>query len=60
MESLGHHLDRRIAPRQWEGGAACVWQSSGGWVGRCYYLGTNKEVFGEETYAIYQALHALD
>lgn len=37
-------------------GAACVWQYAGGWAWRRYHLGTNRGVFGTETYAIYQAL----
>ena len=46
-----------------EGGdvaAACVWLSPSGWTGRCFYLGTNKEVFDAKTFAIYQALRVLD
>ena len=45
-----------------EVGAACVWQSpaSGGWTGRRFYLGMNKEVFDAETFAIYQALRVVD
>ena len=41
-------------------GAACVWQTSGGWDGRCFHLRDNKEVFDAETYAIAQALNILD
>ena len=41
-------------------GAACVWRTQEGWTGRRYHLGTNKEVFEVETFAIYQALRALD
>ena len=37
-------------------GAAFVWQSPGGWSGRCFHLGNNKEVFDAEVFAIYQAL----
>ena len=41
-------------------GAACVWQSpSGDWTGRRYHLGTNKEVFDAEVFAIYQALRVI-
>ena len=36
-----------------EVGAACVWQSPGGWTGRRFHLGTNKEVFDAEVFAIY-------
>ena len=39
---------------------ACVCQSPSGWTGRRFYLGTNKEVFDAETFAIYQALRVLD
>lgn len=42
------------------GVGACVWQTPAGWTGRRIYLGSNKEVFGAETYAIYPALRALD
>ena len=31
-----------------------------GWTGRRFQLGTNKEVFDAEAFAIYQALRALD
>ena len=41
-------------------GAACVWRTQKGWTGCRYHLGTKKEVFGAETIANYQALHALD
>ena len=41
-------------------GAACVWQTPVGWTGRRFHLGTNKEVFNAESYAIYQALRILD
>ena len=37
-----------------------VWETPGGWTGRRFHLGTNKEVFGAEVYAVYQALLALD
>lgn len=40
-------------------GAAVVWQTPGGWAGRRYRLGSNKEVFDAGTYAIYQALRTL-
>ena len=43
-----------------EVGAACDWQSPSDWTGRRFYLGTNKEVFDAETFAIYQALRILD
>ena len=43
-----------------EVGAACVWQSPNGWTGRRFHLGTNKEVFDAEKFAIYQALRVLD
>ena len=33
-----------------------VWKSPGGWSGRCFHLGNNKEVFDAEVFAIYQAL----
>ena len=38
-------------------GAACAWQMEEGWTGRRFHLGTNKEVFDAEIYAIYQAQH---
>ena len=41
--------DRRV-------GAAFVWRSGGRWAGRRFHPGTNKEVFGAEVFAIYQAL----
>ena len=37
-------------------GAAFVWRSGGHWAGRRFHLGTNKEVFDAEVFAIYQAL----
>ena len=37
-------------------GAAFVWRSAGGWSRRRFHLGTNKEVFDAEVFAIYQAL----
>jgi ribonuclease HI len=41
-------------------GVTCVWRTLEGWTGCRYNLGTNKEVFDAETFAIYQALRALD
>ena len=42
-------------------GAACVWRSpGGGWTGRRFQLGRNKEVFDAEVFAIWQALRALE
>ena len=38
-------------------GAAYVWRTASGWTGRLYH---RKEVFGAESYAICQALRALD
>ena len=37
-------------------GAACVWRTQEGWAGRRFRrLGSNKEVFGAQVFAIYQA-----
>ena len=42
-------------------GAACVWRSpKGGWTGRRFQLGKNKEVFDAEVFAVWQALRALE
>ena len=41
-------------------GAACTWQTEEGWTGRRFHLGTNKEVFDAEVYAIYQALSIFE
>ena len=42
-------------------GAACVWRSpEGGWTGRRFQLGTNKEVFDAEVFATWQALRILE
>ena len=41
-------------------GAVCAWETPSGWTGRRFHLGTNKEVFDAEVYAIYQALRNLD
>ena len=42
-------------------GAACVWRSpKGGWTGRRFQLGKNKEVFDAEVFAAWQALRALE
>ena len=41
-------------------GAACVWRTREGWTGRRFRLGSNKEAFDAETFAIYQALRAFD
>lgn len=40
-------------------GAVCVWKTPGVWAGRRFHLGTNKEVFDAEVFAIYQALIAI-
>ena len=50
-------MDRRLSTRRRQGGGVLCLGHVGG---RCYYLGTNKEVFDAETFAIYQALRALD
>ena len=41
-------------------GAAFVWRRPDGWAGRRFHLGTNREVFYAEVFAIYQALLWLD
>ena len=41
-------------------GAAVSWWSKGGWTGRGTYLGTNKEVFDAEVFAILQAVKLLN
>ena len=41
-------------------GAACAWQTEEGWTGKRFHLGTNKEVFDAEVYAIYQALRIFE
>ena len=42
-------------------GAACIWRSpEGGWTGRRFQLGKNKEVFDAEVFAVWQALRALE
>ena len=43
-------------------GAACAWRtpSANRWTGRRFHLGSNKEMFDAEVYAIYQALSIMD
>ena len=41
-------------------GAAVAWKEGGGWRGRNSYLGTNKEIFDAEVFAILQAVKALN
>ena len=41
-------------------GAAVAWWKDGGWTGRGTYLGTNKEVFGAEVFAILRAVRLLN
>ena len=43
-----------------EVGPACVWGNGEDWKGSRYHLGTNKEVFDAEAFAIYQALKACE
>ena len=43
-----------------EMGAVCVWRTQEGWTGRRFQLGTNKEVFDTEVFAIYLALRAVE
>ena len=50
----GSHLDSGKV------GAACDWETPSWWTGRRFHLGTNKEVFDAEVYAVYQALCSLD
>ena len=40
-------------------GAAVAWRAREGWDGRRYYLGSNKEVFDAEVFAIYRALQLI-
>ena len=40
--------------------AALQWQTSEGWTGKRFHLGTNKEAFDAEVYAIYQALRVFE
>ena len=44
----------------WAIGAACAWQTSEGWDGRRFHLGTNKKVFDAEAFAIYQTLKIFE
>lgn len=41
-------------------GAAFVWETPRGCTGQSFHLGTNKEAFGAEIYAIYRALRVLN
>ena len=42
-------------------GAACVLRSpEGGWTGRRFQLGRNKEVFDADVFAVWQTLRALE
>ena len=41
-------------------GAACVWETPGGWNGRRYHLGSNKEDFDAEVFAVYRALSVIE
>ena len=41
-------------------GAAVAWWKDGGWTGRGAYLGTNKEVFDAEVFAILRAVRLLN
>ena len=41
-------------------GAACSWQTRDEWKGRRSILGSNKEVFDAELFAIYQAMKVLE
>ena len=41
-------------------GAACAWRTPSGWTGRRFHLGSNKEAFDAEVYAIYQAPNTMD
>ena len=43
-----------------EVGAACVWETPGGWTGCRYHLGSNKEVFDAEVFAVYRALRVIE
>ena len=43
-----------------EVGAACVWETPGGWTGCRYHLGSNKEVFDAEVFAVYRALSIIE
>ena len=52
--AIGSRLDSGVV------GAACAWQTEEGWIGRRFHLGTNKEIFDAEVYAIYQALRVFE
>ena len=41
-------------------GAAVAWHSEGGWTGQGTFLGTNKEVFDVEVYAILRAVRLFN
>ena len=41
-------------------GAACAWRAQAGWTGRRFRLGSNKEVFDDKVFAIYQALRTIE
>ena len=59
----GYKTDGRLPTGERGGGAACVRRSpegEGGWTGRRFQLGTNKEVFDAEVLAIWQALRVLE
>lgn len=50
----------QLSARQWTGGGGMCLENTPGWTGRRFHLGTNKEAFDAEVYAVYQALSIAD
>ena len=50
---------KSAAVREGSGNVGAAW-TPGGWTGRRFHLGNNKEVFAAEVYAIYQELSIMD
>ena len=53
-------MDRRPRLEDGKMGAAVAWHSERGWTGRGTYLGTKKEDFDAEVFAILQAVRLLN
>ena len=60
LEKEGYHLDRWLEARQLGGGGSVRLADRRGLDRQMLHLGDNKEVFGAEVFAIYQALRIFE
>ena len=59
VEPPRHHLDGRLPTGQRHGESGIRQEDPGGWTERRFHLGTYKEIFDAEVFAVYQDLSVI-